>query len=110
MRLDDNLYKPEKIDTYELDAYKGPLSFRLDETWSVPPSQIHLLQFYSGKERYRIYGIYIGDTLTIDRDTVIMYCHGNTASYRSTIAATGFRRANPPNRVSSKMSMPPFNG
>ncbi len=77
MRLDDNLYKPEKIDGYKLDAYEGPVSFRLDPTWSVPPSQIHLLRFYSGKEQYRIYGIYIGDTLTIDRDTIIMYCHGN---------------------------------
>lgn len=83
LRLDDNLFNPAsiKITEYKLDNYAGDLDFRLDVTYQIPDSLIHIFQLSSqaadeSKATY-IYAIYIGNIDSISTDTVMMYCHGN---------------------------------
>ncbi len=74
-RLDDFLYNEEPTDAYQLDNFQGDLDFRLGPEYVIPNQYIHLFSLNSGG--YKIWAIYIGDTATINRDTVILYCHGN---------------------------------
>lgn len=83
LRLDDNLFNPNttKITEYKLDNYTGDIDFRLDVSYQIPDSLIHVFQLASlAPDEYTataIYAIYIGNTARIASDTVIMYCHGN---------------------------------
>jgi pimeloyl-ACP methyl ester carboxylesterase len=83
LRLDDNLYNPAsiKITEYKLDNYAGDLDFRLDVTYQIPDSLIHIFKLSSQapdeSNATKIYAIYIGNIDSISSDTVIMYCHGN---------------------------------
>jgi pimeloyl-ACP methyl ester carboxylesterase len=82
-RLDDNLFNPntQKITAYTFDNYTGEVDFRLDASYKIPDSLIHLITLASKMEDEgsptKIYGVYIGNINTIATDTVIMYCHGN---------------------------------
>lgn len=81
-RLDDNLYNLEdKITEYKLDNYTGEQDFRLDNSYSIPDSLVHLFTLYSSgpedNSATAIKAIYIGSLNKIATDTVIMYCHGN---------------------------------
>lgn len=82
-RLDDNLFNnnEHKIDEYKLHAYTGEVDFRLDASFDIPASKIHLitLQSQAADEATptKIYAVYIGELARIATDTVIMYCHGN---------------------------------
>jgi pimeloyl-ACP methyl ester carboxylesterase len=83
LRLDDNLFNQNttKITEYNLDNYTGNVDFRLDASYKIPDSLIHLftLQSITPKEHSTtmIYALYIGNIGRIATDTVIMYCHGN---------------------------------
>ncbi|MEJ7681321.1 MAG: hypothetical protein WKG06_26420 [Segetibacter sp.] len=82
-RLDDNLFNPNtrKIATYTFDNYTGDVDFRLDASYKIPDSLIHLITLASKMEDEagptKIYGVYIGNINRVATDTVIMYCHGN---------------------------------
>lgn len=81
LRLDDMLYNESPLDFYKLDDYNGEVDFRLDETYSIPDSLVHLFtlksQTATETKPTKIYALYLGDTNRIATDTVIMYCHGN---------------------------------
>ncbi len=81
LRLDDMLYNESPLDFYKLDNYDGEIDFRLDESYSIPDSLVHLftLESQTATETFstKIYAIYLGDTNRIATDTIIMYCHGN---------------------------------
>jgi len=81
LRLDDNLYNQSKLTEYKLDNYTGEIDFKLDYSYHIPDSLIHLFTLNSQasgeNSATKIYAIYIGSISKIATDTVIMYCHGN---------------------------------
>ncbi|MDP1727652.1 MAG: alpha/beta hydrolase [Bacteroidota bacterium] len=82
LRLDSNLYNlSEKITEYKYDNYTGLSDFRLDASYKIHDSMIHLFTLDSkgvkDTRSFKIYAIYLGDINRIETDTVIMYCHGN---------------------------------
>lgn len=82
LRLDDNLYNlTDKITEYKLDNYTGDQDFKLDDTYKIQDSLIHLFTLSSKAPSENtattIQAIYIGSISKIKTDTVIMYCHGN---------------------------------
>lgn len=78
MRLDDNLYNPStSINEYKLDDFQRDSNYQTGESLMIPPDKIHQLVLESGKEKFKIRAIYLGDIDKISVDTVIMYCHGN---------------------------------
>jgi len=82
-RLDDNLFSPEnEIEEYKLDDYEGSQHFVLDASYTIPSNLISIFTLQSKtpseSTSTTIYAIYIGDINTINSDTVIMYCHGNS--------------------------------
>lgn len=81
LRLDENLFNQTKLDSYKLDNYTGEVDFRLDYSYAIPDSLVHIftLQSKTADESAAttIYAIYLGNINTISTDTVIMYCHGN---------------------------------
>ncbi len=82
LRLDSNLYNlSEKISEYKMDNYTGLSDFRLDASYKMQDSMVHLFTLKSktpGEDKtYTIYAIYLGEIGKIATDTVIMYCHGN---------------------------------
>ncbi|PCH67541.1 MAG: hypothetical protein COC01_05640 [Bacteroidetes bacterium] len=80
--LDDNLYSPTKLTSYERDNYDGETEIVLDDTYIIPDSLIYEFTLNSKdsteSSSTKIYATYIGSLSRIDRDTVIMYCHGNS--------------------------------
>ena len=83
LRLDNNLFNPNTtiITEYKLDNYTGDKDFRLDLSYQIPDSLIHIFQLSSQANNESsatmIYALYIGNLDRISTDTVIMYCHGN---------------------------------
>ncbi len=81
LRLDDNLFNESKLSEYKLDNYTGEIDFRLDHSYSIPDSMVHLFtlpsQASDESSATTIYAVYIGNISEIATDTVIMYCHGN---------------------------------
>ncbi len=81
LRLDDNLFNQTKLKEYKLENYTGEVDFRLDYTYQIPDSLVHLFTLSSQasgeSDATTIYAVYIGDINKISTDTVIMYCHGN---------------------------------
>ncbi len=81
LRLDDNLYNASKLTEYKLDNYTGEVDFKLDYSYHIPDSLVHVFTLSSQgageSSATTIYAIYIGDISQIATDTVIMYCHGN---------------------------------
>lgn len=79
-RLDDFLFNGDnKISGYELEDYQGPVSVDLPDKYHVPNDLIHQFTFdiESEGEEIEIAAIFTGNIEDIDKDTVIMYCHGN---------------------------------
>ena len=78
-RLDSFLFNPAKIDSYQLDNFKGEITLDLSGQYSVPQNMIHFVEFpiTDNGKTIQIKGIYVGDTANISQDTVILYCHGN---------------------------------
>ena len=81
LSLDDNLYNKTKLTEYKLDNYTGDVDFKLDYSYSIPDTMVHIFTLASKasdeSSATSIYAIYIGDINKINTDTVIMYCHGN---------------------------------
>ena len=81
LRLDDNLYAPQKVTVYERDNYTGDQDFILDASYKIPDSLIYEFTLNSQapgeSSATEIYAEYIGSLSHIATDTVIMYCHGN---------------------------------
>jgi pimeloyl-ACP methyl ester carboxylesterase len=81
LRLDENLFNENKLSEYKLDNFTGETDFILDYSYHIPDSLIHIFTLSSlvpGESKAAtIYAIYIGDINKINKDTVIMYCHGN---------------------------------
>ncbi len=81
LRLDNNMYESEKLDSYQLDDYPDP-EISVPPFYDVASSKTHLIDIYSKGDNEvlptQIKAIYIGDIANITTDTVIMYCHGNT--------------------------------
>jgi len=82
-KLDDNLFSPkDDIAEYKLDNYTGEVHFVLDDSYAIPSNLVNIFtlnsQAPSESSSTSIYAIYIGDLNTINTDTVIMYCHGNS--------------------------------
>lgn len=78
-RLDSFLFNPNRLESYQLDAYQGELTLDLEGTYNVPASMIHQLQWNVALEEgsAQMSAIYVGDTTRISSDTIILYCHGN---------------------------------
>ncbi len=79
--MDDFLYNPNenKIDSYQLQNYKGEVEFHLPDSMALADSMIHLFTINSNDngDVKKIYALYLGDISRIATDTVILYCHGN---------------------------------
>jgi fermentation-respiration switch protein FrsA (DUF1100 family) len=80
-RLDDQFFNPTfiKEGNYLLDAYTGETDFPLDTNYKIK----NILQLvlpsrtkYETADKY-IQGVYLGNYGRIDKDTVILYLHGN---------------------------------
>jgi pimeloyl-ACP methyl ester carboxylesterase len=81
LKLDDNLYNADQLESYQLDEFDGEQDFVLDASYSIPSNLVNIFtlnsQMSSESSPVSIYAIYIGDMNKITTDTVIMYCHGN---------------------------------
>lgn len=80
-RLDGNLFNPQTVEEYKLDAYEGERTFNLDSSYYIDADKVLQFTLTSDDDgnTATIYAIYIGDIAEIATDTVIMYCHGNAA-------------------------------
>lgn len=77
--LDNNLYNPKQTDTYLYEATTLG-DFPLPESHAILPNEMTPFQVESDNngEKAIIEGAFIGDFDQIDKDTVILYCHGNS--------------------------------
>lgn len=81
-RVDEDLFNPERLDTYRLDDYTGEVDFRLDDSYDIDPNDVYKFLLYSKlpEESFETYihALYInGANKDISLDTVILYLHGN---------------------------------
>ena len=78
-RLDGFLFNNSAISVYQLDEYQGETSLDLPEGYDVPLSSIYEFRYAIDEkgEQLDVHARYVGDTSTIDEDTIILYCHGN---------------------------------
>lgn len=80
-RLDANLYNNAKLTEYKFDKYDGDVDFKLDDSYTIPDSLIHLIPLASQDSNETsattIYGVYIGHFYSIKNASVILYLHGN---------------------------------
>ncbi len=81
LRLDSNMYNNEKITSYRWDNYPGITDFPLTSNYNISQGNMHEVDLYSkdsaSATTYVIKALYVGDFATINKDTVILYCHGN---------------------------------
>lgn len=80
-KLDQVAFPSQKLGEYQFENYDAG-SAAVPEIYHVDADNYTLVSMVStdqstGKE-YTIYGVYIGDLNTINTDTVIMYCHGQS--------------------------------
>ncbi len=78
--LDSIAFPSERLESYRFEQYEGDTELELPDSFSVENNKINLISTYSygpgENEKYKIYGVYIGDTSSIADDTIIVYCHG----------------------------------
>ncbi len=81
-KMDDLPFLGEKISDYQFENYQGEKEIELPDSYNIPDSNIHLFTVNSKlpneKEGETIYAVYIGNLNTIQLDTVIVYCHGQS--------------------------------
>jgi fermentation-respiration switch protein FrsA (DUF1100 family) len=78
-RLDDNLFNPDtNIEVYQFDDYEGIQEIDLPSEYDIPMDEVRYFRLVSGKVGEEIACVFIGDTGRISRDTIFVYCHGNT--------------------------------
>lgn len=82
-RLDDIAYiNDNTIKSYQYDAWDGEHEFEIPEgQYEVGDTMIH--EFFvtsqgEEEEAYDIAAIYVGDLSTINTDTILVYCHGQS--------------------------------
>src|SRR4051812_27094740 len=80
LRLDNNFFDATTLSEYKLRNYTGEVDFRLDASYDIPDSLVHLFTLSSQatgeSSPTKIYAVYIGSLSHIATDTVILYCHG----------------------------------
>lgn len=82
LRLDSNMFNPVELEVYELQHYtEGDLWDVMTPATDIADSLIHLMTLESDDNgnKATIYAVYVGDMSQIATDTVILYCHGNSA-------------------------------
>ena len=81
-KMDDLPFLGEKISDYQFENYQGEKEIELPDSYNIPDSNIHLFTVNSKlpneTEGETIYAVYIGNLNTIQLDTVIVYCHGQS--------------------------------
>ncbi|MCB9225505.1 MAG: alpha/beta hydrolase [Crocinitomicaceae bacterium] len=79
VKLDTLAFPSVALDHYEFKDYQDPELIIPDSMMNANIQQT-LVSFESvdveSGESYTIYGLYMGDTATIDQDTIIYFCHG----------------------------------
>lgn len=83
LNIDSIAFPYEKVDEYLLNDYPGEVDMELPDAYKVADDSVHIfsLMSYCVEEGdAEIYGMYIGDTNTLSEDTVIVYCHGQSAN------------------------------
>jgi len=80
--LDSYMYNPDPdIDSYQLDDYEGESELVTGPEYDLDDSLITLFTLPPNEERENdLHAVYLGDIDEIDRDTVIVYCHGNAGN------------------------------
>lgn len=74
--LDDNLFNPNTdIDQYYFDDFEGRQEVQYD--FKMPKNKIQYFTLPVGLSNEKIHLVYLGDSNTINTDTVLLYCHGN---------------------------------
>ncbi len=81
-KLDDLPFLGTSIEEYKFDKYGDWNGFILDNSYTIPDSNIHLFtlnsQLPSETSSTKIYAAFIGNINTITQDTIIMYLHGQS--------------------------------
>lgn len=76
IQLDSLAFPSESLESYSFENENFPNEYVIDT------KDRHQITFASINqitgEEYLLYGVYIGDTATINTDTVILYCHGQS--------------------------------
>ena len=77
--LKSSLFNPVQVEKYLYDEYQNG-EFKIHDKYDILAGEINEFSVTSDFEGdlAEIYGAYIGDINTIDQDTVILYCHGNS--------------------------------
>ena len=80
-KLDQLAFPSIQLEEYEFENYDDP-ELIIPPNYIPNPLEQYLIKMPSWDEanqRYQdIYGLYIGDTSTIDTDTIIYFCHGQS--------------------------------
>ncbi len=81
-KLDALAFPSKQLDAYEFEAYDAG-DGAVPEVYAINADKRTLVTMTStdknAGEAYTIYGVYIGNIDSIATDTVIMYCHGQSA-------------------------------
>ncbi|MFK8038647.1 MAG: alpha/beta hydrolase [Crocinitomicaceae bacterium] len=79
--LDQLAFPSAKLDSYQFENYDAG-NQSVPSEYSVDPSMRTLITMESkdksSGQTYTIYGVYIGDINTVNTDTIILYCHGQS--------------------------------
>ncbi len=82
LKMDDLPFLGEKIEEYKFEDYEGESEITLPSSYKIADSNIHLIKLNSKlpdeATGETIYAVYIGNINTISKDTVIVYCHGQS--------------------------------
>lgn len=80
--MDDLPFLGEEVTEYKFENYEGENEITLPASYKIADSNIHLITVNSKlpneTEGETIYAVYIGNINTINTDTVIVYCHGQS--------------------------------
>lgn len=81
-KMDDLPFLGEEVTEYKFENYEGENEITLPASYKIADSNIHLITVNSKlpneTEGETIYAVYIGNINTINTDTVIVYCHGQS--------------------------------
>ncbi len=79
--LDSLAFPSKALTAYEFEKYDAGYS-SVPDIYSISADKRKLITFESidksNGEKHTIYAVYIGDLTTIDTDSIILYCHGQS--------------------------------
>lgn len=82
LTLDSLAFPSEKVDQYLFENYEGNQEIDIPDSLVVTAPNHTLVTMQSfdaaNNQSFTIYGVYIGDIVTISADTVILYLHGQS--------------------------------